>query len=56
MAFKCTSCPIVQDIRLILATLWWWQELGRDWQRLNAQNKFLRKRLNLKKLNEVEGK
>jgi hypothetical protein len=41
---------------MILTTIWWWQKLVIDWQKVNKLHRFQMKRFNLKRLNEVEGK
>jgi hypothetical protein len=42
---------------VMLTIIWWWQKLGRE-RAVNTQRsqRFRMERLNLKKLNEVEGK
>jgi hypothetical protein len=41
---------------VILASIWWWQELGTDGVSKQTMHRFHLEKVNLKKLNEVECK
>ena len=43
------------ELTVILITLWWLQELWKDWQYVGKQHRILMgERFNLRKLNELE--